>query len=51
MRESDKLGMNIRRRIGVMLLSLIVAVSMMPVFAFAEDEPAQDPALQSETVQ
>ena len=51
MRESDKLGMNIRRRIGVMLLSLIVAVSMMPVFAFAEDEPAQDPAPQSETVQ
>jgi len=30
---------SIKRRIGIMLLSLIVAVTMMPVFAFADTEP------------
>ena len=29
----------IKRRLGIMLLSLIVAVTMMPVFAFAEQDP------------
>ena len=32
----------IRKRIGTMLLSLIVAVSMMPVFAFADETPVPD---------
>lgn len=32
----------IRKRIGVMLLSLVVAVTMMPVFAFADETPVPD---------
>ena len=32
----------IRKRIGAMLLSLVVAVTMMPVFAFADETPVTD---------
>lgn len=48
----------IRKRIGAMLLSLVVAVTMMPVFAFAEEIPEQgaqavdaDAAAEAEAIQ
>lgn len=40
-RNADR-NKEIRKRIGTMLLSLIVAVSMMPVFAFADETPVPD---------
>lgn len=43
MRKTDNHNRMLRRRIGSMLLSLMVAVSMMPVFAFAEETPAKEP--------
>lgn len=51
MNNDGKLNRNIRRRIGTLLLSLIVAVTMMPVFVFAEDIPAQEAAAETVTVE
>lgn len=43
-RQSDRIN-GIKKRIGAILLSLVVAASMMPVFAFAEDIQDQDTAV------
>lgn len=50
MRNTGNNNRRIRERIGSMLLALFVSASMMPVFAFAEDEiPAEEFELTEET--
>lgn len=50
MRKSNNHNWILRRRTGSMLLAVLIAASMMPSFAFADEVPSQDAEVQTEAL-